>query len=499
MNRTLLKKVLLLVAIAISLTVKSQSVVKYERFVDDGHVWHNCIRAFEASDGNIIMMEECVDTITDYSGVYTESVNLLKISPTGTLIDSVKVDFTDTSLDSPFLRVESETNNNVMCGFYLNENNELRYNAIFFDDDLSITNNIDIDFPVEGFTTSYKSIIDNDNNLILLSKKNGAEDTYIFVSMNVYGEIETLKYSVSDNYSNIYLTENPLYIHSNYPLEYGCCFLNGDGITTIIYDENFEILNVVDINEFMENDKTYVFDCTESEMISLEDGNILMSSVTYEKEGFGDELSEYIQLTKFNEEYEVIDYVRVASRPKYGDEGQFYINATKSILEDNNGNIYLIWINSDGEHTISFINNDMELIWDCPLNQANANISLLYDAFILGNNKLAVYGDYVNFDMGYFGFCYIVTNNSPLSFYENYNNIKLFSFYPNPADDMINIRFSPDVNCEKVDIYSLDGKLCHEQNFNLNTIDISNLTNGIYMMKVTLDNGNTFTEKVVVR
>ena len=74
-----------------------------------------------------------------------------------------------------------------------------------------------------------------------------------------------------------------------------------------------------------------------------------------------------------------------------------------------------------------------------------------------------------------------------------------YSFYPNPADNEICLSMSPDVNCEKVEIYGMDGKLYHQQNFNLNTVNISNLTNGIYMMKVTLDNGNTYTEKVVVR
>ena len=74
-----------------------------------------------------------------------------------------------------------------------------------------------------------------------------------------------------------------------------------------------------------------------------------------------------------------------------------------------------------------------------------------------------------------------------------------YSFYPNPADDAISLRYSPDVNCEKVEIYSLDGKLCHAQNFNFNTIDINTLSSGIYMMKVTLSNGNSYTDKIVVR
>ena len=222
-----MKRVLLvLFALAISTYMDAQSVVKYERHVDDSHVSHNCINAFEASDGSIIMMEECRDTITDYSCVYTESVNLLKINPQGMLVDSEKVYFQATDINCPFFRLPSETNSNVMGGLYLNENNELHYTAVFFDDNLSITNNIDVVMPVDGFTTSYKSIVDSNNDLIFMSKKNDANDTYIFVKMDVYGEVKTVKHSTSENYNELYLAEKSLYIHSSDPFEYGCYFLH---------------------------------------------------------------------------------------------------------------------------------------------------------------------------------------------------------------------------------------------------------------------------------
>lgn len=222
--RRIIRITFTLVALVISLSMKAQSFVKYERFVDDGHVWHNCIHALETSDGNIVMMEECCDTIKDFSGVYTESVNLLKINPQGMLIDSTKVSFSATSLDSPFLRNPFESNSNVMSGIYKNDNNEIYYTAVFFDNNLSVTNTIDIPFLVEGFMTSYKSLIDNNGDIILVSKEDGTENTYIFVKMNVYGEIKTVEYSVSENYTGLYMAENPLYIHRNDPLEYGCYF-----------------------------------------------------------------------------------------------------------------------------------------------------------------------------------------------------------------------------------------------------------------------------------
>lgn len=494
-----MKRVLLvLFALAISTYMDAQSVVKYERHVDDSHVSHNCTNAFEASDGSIIMMEECCDTITDYWYVYVESVNLLKISPQGILIDSVKVNFQSTSMNCPFFILSTEANSNVMGSLYLNENNELHYAAVFFDDNLSISNTIDIVLPVEGFTTSYKSIVDGNNDLIFMSKKNDANNTYIFIRMDVYGEVKTVKHSTSENYKDLYLTEKSLYIHSSDPLEYGCYFINGAGSTTIktvIFDNNFEIKDFFEINKFTDGENnTYVFDCAESEIMHSKGGEILMSSIVRDNGGWNDEMCEHIQLTKFNKEYEIVACVRVASKPVLGDEGHFYINPTKSILEDRYGNIYLIWINTSGEHVVSFISKKMELVWECHLEQTEADITWLYDAFIMEDMKLVVYGDYLKFDVGYYGICNILTNNSDItSVSGNANTISTSTIYPNPANDFIMIETE---NETEIKIYSVSGQMVLRQSISegTNTIDVSKLNSGIYF--IDLDG---VMNKVVVR
>ena len=93
---------------------------------------------------------------------------------------------------------------------------------------------------------------------------------------------------------------------------------------------------------------------------------------------------------------------------------------------------------------------------------------------------------------------FIINNNESIV-NENINYFRPYSFYPNPTSDVLNIRYSPDVNAEKVEIYGMDGKLYREQNFNMETINVNDLSSGIYMMKVLLDNGETFTEKIVIK
>lgn len=77
------------------------------------------------------------------------------------------------------------------------------------------------------------------------------------------------------------------------------------------------------------------------------------------------------------------------------------------------------------------------------------------------------------------------------------NNVKPFLCYPNPAQDIVYIEFSPDVNCQSVEIYDLDGKLIKSQNFNCETIDISNLNSGVYLLKMRMADGKEFSERIV--
>lgn len=78
----------------------------------------------------------------------------------------------------------------------------------------------------------------------------------------------------------------------------------------------------------------------------------------------------------------------------------------------------------------------------------------------------------------------------------NQSRIKLF---PNPLNDMLTLQLSEDVICAEVDIYGIDGKLLKTQNSDLDKIDFSTLSQGVYLIKIRLSDGYVYTEKVVVR
>jgi len=84
--------------------------------------------------------------------------------------------------------------------------------------------------------------------------------------------------------------------------------------------------------------------------------------------------------------------------------------------------------------------------------------------------------------------------NNPVSLNEEMN------VFPNPAFDVVNITF-PKEDVYKVDIYSVNGELVRNAivDVQLFTTNISDLTKGIYFVKVSLVNSkNVFTKKLIV-
>ncbi len=61
------------------------------------------------------------------------------------------------------------------------------------------------------------------------------------------------------------------------------------------------------------------------------------------------------------------------------------------------------------------------------------------------------------------------------------------SIYPNPAKTAINITEQSDLNIQQISIIDLTGKLIHAEASNFNTIDISALSSGIYIIRIHTD------------
>ncbi|MBY8963004.1 PQQ-dependent sugar dehydrogenase [Flavobacterium sp. D11R37] len=77
-----------------------------------------------------------------------------------------------------------------------------------------------------------------------------------------------------------------------------------------------------------------------------------------------------------------------------------------------------------------------------------------------------------------------------------------FSLYPNPATDVVTVKSGNDINLTAAAVYDLSGKLLMQQQFSVsseNTVNISDLPAGIYLMQLTGSNGNVYSHKLSVK
>ena len=75
--------------------------------------------------------------------------------------------------------------------------------------------------------------------------------------------------------------------------------------------------------------------------------------------------------------------------------------------------------------------------------------------------------------------------------------VRPYGFYPNPAKDRLCMEFSPDVQPAKVELYDLQGRLVRSQRSAFESINMSQLPAGTYMMRVTMEDGRSYSDKVM--
>ena len=202
------------------------------------------------------------------------------------------------------------------------------------------------------------------------------------------------------------------------------------------------------------------------------------------------------------------DYARIGKGYEYDDADT---NEMMECLPVNNGDeIYVVWRKNDKkEHTytynVSKLDKDFNLKWEREIVTSEV-MHVMWEMTALENGGVAISGSrYTDFVSGVdvnATFCFILHDDGGLddtASTSEYIAVRPYSFYPNPAGNRIFFRLSPDVECEKIEIFGLDGRLYHEQGFSAETVNAEILPAGIYMMKVTLSDGQDYTEKLIIK
>jgi len=73
-----------------------------------------------------------------------------------------------------------------------------------------------------------------------------------------------------------------------------------------------------------------------------------------------------------------------------------------------------------------------------------------------------------------------------------------FTLYPNPASSQVNLKLPEGVKPERIRVFNLAGQVVVDKVYDSNSIDVSNLTTGIYLLQLTIKNSSPSTQKLVI-
>lgn len=95
-----------------------------------------------------------------------------------------------------------------------------------------------------------------------------------------------------------------------------------------------------------------------------------------------------------------------------------------------------------------------------------------------------------------FDYFRVQSNTSTLSV-NTFSIDETVSIYPNPTSGIVIIESSSSMTISQTSIYDILGKKLKNVTLESNRLDLTNLEDGIYLLKVDLDNGSTITKRIV--
>ncbi len=450
-----------------------------------------CYDIMELGDGNLVVKEAVFDNYIDDIGY-----NLYKITPNCELLDSLFVDDNNIYGLNPMLRDPETDNSNILISFY--NDGKKHYMRTYFNDDLEITDEVATDYP-EELKFPDRFFVDSNSDIICRVRVNDDDyPPYRLMKMGIDGTIKAL----SDTLSKVFdFTDHALFELSSDPMRYGCVtWIGNAGVMNIeIFDAD---LNLVKSQRYRLLGEWKSGTTTVMNVCGLSDGHFVMSIDVYK---FENQQPIYAPaLLKFNSELEM-ETMYVGKTHKADDDPFSF----KNLVATGQG-IYFAWLDCKnvGKQSltniaVTYLDNDLNYVWS-----SGSNLFVDNDEKIIGfgmtlmeNGRLALSGWIPSTIISqYFRTKTIyamVIDNQVWSTDEVTAVGSPFVCYPNPAKNTVNITFSDDTDCQSVEIYAIDGRLVKSQISNFETVDVSKLNAGVYILKVNMADGREFTERIV--
>ena len=146
----------------------------------------------------------------------------------------------------------------------------------------------------------------------------------------------------------------------------------------------------------------------------------------------------------------------------------------------------------------ALVKTDMDgvIIWQRYYNDGHFLLPRTMQASSDGNCLVA--GD--SFDVGYVNpkiFALKFFSDGTLATPELQDFVRPYAYFPNPTRDELRLHYSPDVKPTQIELYDIQGRLVKTQRTSLESLNMQGLAACTYTMRITMENGKVFSDKVV--
>jgi len=184
----------------------------------------------------------------------------------------------------------------------------------------------------------------------------------------------------------------------------------------------------------------------------------------------------------------------------------------KSVPMVNGGGACPIQLGKDSEGAIYFSYDTQNIMvtnqGQVAVVKLDANLNVLWQRFCLEPEGYYRHGSLMTvLDDGGVAVCgaywgrpevfFLIVNDDYDGMEEQGFIIRPYAYYPNPAQDELHLQYSPDITPKQIELYDLQGRLVKTQRSGLESLYLEGLASGAYTMRVTLEDGKVFSDKVV--
>ena len=237
------------------------------------------------------------------------------------------------------------------------------------------------------------------------------------------------------------------------------------------------------------------------DMISLDD-NTFVEVLQYERHNI---TRNGVGVLKFDKaSHSCLANAQFESWPYYSNP--YLMGYPIGIKKSTDGNLYLAYrtnaheTNLRGWIGVAKLDTDLNVIWQryclgswsttTGYEQLYCGVSLTADGFLVGGRMRQREEPYKIFQ--------IFINDEGINCTpEAETFFRPYAYWPNPAQDRLHLQYSPDVKPMQVELYDLQGRLVRTQSKELESLNLQGLSAGTYTMRVTLEDGKAFSDKVV--